>query len=622
MAHRADQRGGHPALARRRRCWSCTGEEPPSTRWCSPGWSSRSGVVVDDAIIDIENIVRRLRGSARAMPNRPATQSVVLEASLEVRSAIVYATLHRRRRRRCPVFFLDGLTGAFFRPLATAYALAVLVSHGGGADRHAGDGPASCCRNAPLERRESPLVRVLQRGYDALLTAWCAGPGPRVHRRGAIAACRARGLPHAGPGAAPGLQGARLPDALGDQAGHVAPGGGRASPSAASKELRAIPGVRNFGAHIGQALLADEVVGADFGENWISVDPDADYDATVASDPGRRRWVPRPSPGRADLPQGADPGGADRRGRGHRGPHLRAGPQGAAEKADEIPRSWAGSTASSTSTSSSRRTSPRSRSGRPGEGQKYGIKPGDVRRAAATMLAGEEVGDIFRGGKAYDVQVWSVPAARHSLSDIQNLQLDTPDGGHVRWRMSPTCRSRHTERIDTRTCRGGSTSAPTSTDRDLGAVVAEVETPSRRDRHSPRVPRRGARRVPGAPGAPRPACWAGARWPRSRSSCCCSSPSGNWAGGAGLPDAALGAGRRGPGGLAQRRHHLARLPGRVLHRARHRGPQRHHADQPLPAPRARGRRAVRPGAGHPGRPGAAGAHPDDRAGDRLWPWCR
>ena len=50
----------------------------------------------------------------------------------------------------------------------------------------------------------------------------------------------------------------------------------------ASKELRAIPGVRNFGAHIGQAFAADEVVGVNFGENWISISRDADYDKTHA----------------------------------------------------------------------------------------------------------------------------------------------------------------------------------------------------------------------------------------------------------------------------------------------------------------------------------------------------
>ena len=98
------------------------------------------------------------------------------------------------------------------------------------------------------------------------------------------------------------------------------------SSAQASRELRAIPGVRNFGAHIGQALLADEVVGINFGENWISVDPNADYDETLANDPGGRRRLPGPVPRRADLPQGADPGGADRSERRRRRAHLRRRP--------------------------------------------------------------------------------------------------------------------------------------------------------------------------------------------------------------------------------------------------------------------------------------------------------
>ncbi|MEJ7708405.1 MAG: PepSY domain-containing protein [Pyrinomonadaceae bacterium] len=49
-----------------------------------------------------------------------------------------------------------------------------------------------------------------------------------------------------------------------------------------SKELRAVPGVRNFGSHIGRAEVADEVVGPNFAELWISIDPEADYEPTVA----------------------------------------------------------------------------------------------------------------------------------------------------------------------------------------------------------------------------------------------------------------------------------------------------------------------------------------------------
>jgi Cu/Ag efflux pump CusA len=50
----------------------------------------------------------------------------------------------------------------------------------------------------------------------------------------------------------------------------------------ASRELMAIPGVRNFGAHIGRAEVADEVVGPNFTELWVSLDPSVDYEATVA----------------------------------------------------------------------------------------------------------------------------------------------------------------------------------------------------------------------------------------------------------------------------------------------------------------------------------------------------
>src|SRR5438445_6676670 len=50
-----------------------------------------------------------------------------------------------------------------------------------------------------------------------------------------------------------------------------------------SQELRAIPGVRSFGSHIGQAFQGEEVAGVNFGENWVEIDPDADRDKTVAA---------------------------------------------------------------------------------------------------------------------------------------------------------------------------------------------------------------------------------------------------------------------------------------------------------------------------------------------------
>jgi Cu/Ag efflux pump CusA len=84
------------------------------------------GEVVDDAIIDIENVMRRLRLNRDSVNPQPAWR-VVLEASLEVRSAVVYATIIVVLVF-LPVFFLDGLAGTFFRPLALSYILAVAAS--------------------------------------------------------------------------------------------------------------------------------------------------------------------------------------------------------------------------------------------------------------------------------------------------------------------------------------------------------------------------------------------------------------------------------------------------------------------------------------------------------------
>ena len=64
------------------------------------------GVVVDDAIIDVENIVRRLRQHAPAGQRRGRRRRIILEASLEVRGAIVYATLIDASLALLPVFFM------------------------------------------------------------------------------------------------------------------------------------------------------------------------------------------------------------------------------------------------------------------------------------------------------------------------------------------------------------------------------------------------------------------------------------------------------------------------------------------------------------------------------------
>ena len=431
------------------------------------------GVVVDDAIIDVENIVRRLRQHRREATGR-STVSIILEASVEVRSAIIYATLIDVVAVS-PVFFVEGLSGAFFQPLVISYGLAVLASLVVALTVT----PALALillRNAPIERHESPIARTLQVGYQRVLARIVERPRP--------AFMGVAGVVLVGLIIYPQLGQSLLPDFKErDFLMHWVTRPGTSHPeevritTAASRELRAIPGVRNFGAHIGQALLADEVVGVDFGENWISVDPAADYDATLAAVqevvdgyPGLRRDVQTYLKERIrEVLTGSSDAIVVRifgndlevlRDKAHEVEAALAGIEGIVdlhvELQADVPQVQVQVDLAAA--------------------QHYGVKPGDVRRASATLMAGEEVGDIFRDGKAYDVQVWSTPETRQSLTSIGNLPIDIPGGGSVRMasvadiNVVPTPNSIQHEglarRIDVDANVRG---------RDLGAVIADVE---------------------------------------------------------------------------------------------------------------------------------------------------
>ena len=106
----------------------------------------------------------------------------------------------------------------------------------------------------------------------------------------------------------------------------------------------------------------------------------------------------------------------------------------------------------------------------------YGIKPGDVRRAAATMVAGEEIGDIHIANRTYDINVWSTPETRNSLTSIQNLPIDTPSGKMVRladvaeFAIKPTPNIVKHENLKRSIDVGANVKG-----RDLGSVAAGVE---------------------------------------------------------------------------------------------------------------------------------------------------
>jgi len=430
------------------------------------------GSVVDDAIIDVENVVRRLR-QHRLADGDKTTARIILEASLEVRPAIWQATLIIALAVT-PVFFMSGLAGAFFEPLALAFILAMLASMVVALTVT----PALCLvllNRAAIEKHESPLVPWLKRRYGAILSRVIRDPRATVAATVVIVV--------AGLGVWPFLGASLLPDFKErDFLMHWVPAEGTSHPEtfritqAASRELRAIPGVRNFGAHIGRAIGGDEPYGINFTENWISVDPKIDYDttrasieSTVAGYPGLYRDVQTYLKERIkEVLSGAGESIVVR----VFGPEL-PGLREAAQKVEQALKDIPGLID----------LHAEQQVGVPqivvktklDAAARYGIKPGDVRRVVNVLMSGIEVTDIHKGGKVYDVFVWTMPSARNNVNDMREFLIDTPYGGRVRLAevaditVEPTpnkiARQNNSRRIDVHGNVKG---------RDLGAVAEEV----------------------------------------------------------------------------------------------------------------------------------------------------
>ena len=247
------------------------------------------GEVVDDAIIGVENILRRLRLNHLKPDPEPAFP-VVLKASIEVRSAVVYASLIVVLVF-LPVFFLEGLAGSFFKPLATTYVLAMLASllvaltvtpalalmllHG-----------------KPERKHDAPLVGWLKRLYRGVLPWFIARPKLALVLLVVAFGATAVAWTRLGEEFLPNFQERDFLMHWVEKPGTSLDAMTRIT-IRASKELRSIPGVRNFGSHIGRAEVADEVVGPNFTELWISIDPNVDYQPP--SRKSRRSWMAIPA---------------------------------------------------------------------------------------------------------------------------------------------------------------------------------------------------------------------------------------------------------------------------------------------------------------------------------------
>ena len=387
-------------------------------------------VLVDDVTGDSENVRRRLRHRSTDSGERAPTDAVV-EALLEMRRPLAYATVVILLAL-LPIVVLKGEAGAFLPPLAFSYAVAVVVSMVVALTIT----PALSALLLSGERNgpDAPVVRWLHRGYDRF--------SGRVLHSARPAYCIFAGLVLVGIVTLPFLdRGGSLVPPLRDTTLLVkwdgAPGTSIAEmdriSARASRELRALPGVRDVGAHVGRAVLGDRVVGASSGELWVAVKDSADYDQTVASIrqvvagyPGVDHSVTSYPTERINEILHKPKRDVTVRVYGADLAVLRA-------KANEVKRAI---------TKVDGVANPRIQL--PDEEptfrvevkldatQRAGVKPGDVRRASAALLSGIDVGALFQDQKVFDVMVWGNPSTRANLSNIRALPIDTPSGDTVR----------------------------------------------------------------------------------------------------------------------------------------------------------------------------------------------
>jgi CzcA family heavy metal efflux pump len=424
------------------------------------------GEVVDDAIIDVENITRRLRLN-RLLPNPSASTAsessltladtrrpaflVVLDASLEVRSAVVFATFIVGFV--ClPIFFMGGVAGAFFRPLALAYLLAVLASLVVALTVT----PALALILLPGDRsisRESPLARAVRWVYRRILPVGLNHPSLPLG-----------GLVLLGVAAVvlyPRLKTEYLPrfQEMDFLMHWVAkPGTGidvlREDIKTVSREMRKESPVKEFGSHIARAAAhGEEVVGPNFAELWVSLREDygsytearRQIEAVMARHPGfewdlltylqERIKEVLSGTGAAVVLRiyGPDLGvlrdkaqavrraieGTDGKGRVPGVVDLRVEAQVLVPqlRLEFDPERLAA----------------------------YGLTPAGVADTVTTLVNGTKVGEVHQEQVSFDLVVWAHPDVRSQEGDLHDLEIDLPPGANG---VSGTIKLREVARIE------------------------------------------------------------------------------------------------------------------------------------------------------------------------------
>ena len=388
------------------------------------------GEVVDDAIIDVENALRRLRENHRLENPQPAFR-VVLDASMEVRSAVVYATF-AVAMVFIPVLTMTGVAGRLFSPLGIAYISAVLASLLVALTVT----PALCLLilgRRDLQEKEPPIAQWLKDRYRPLLLGVERHPGAVI---GGVVLFTVAGL-----AALPFIGGGFLPEL---REGHfiihmsAVPGTSLQESMRLGRqvtfELLKIPYVRSIAQRAGRAEKADDIMGTQDSEFEVDFKPlseqqsesaQSDIRSLLAQFPGVSFAIKTFLTERIEETLsgytasvvinifGNDLDVIDRKAREIAG--TLSNIPGAADVKIQSPSG-----------------TPQIRVRlRKDDVKRWGFDPVDVLNATQTAYQGDVVGQIYDGNRVFDVSVILNPQDRKTFTDVGALPLRNPAGIYV-----------------------------------------------------------------------------------------------------------------------------------------------------------------------------------------------
>ena len=390
------------------------------------GLAAAVGLVVDDVVADLDAVRRRRAGPAS---EREPVQATVLAAFSASRGPLIFATL-AILLALLPFLFLGTLASAFSRPLAETYALAVLASMLVAFTLT--PALAAMLLRGPAATRDGSFARQVKRLFDHRLAPLLIRPRAAWAAAAVLAIAALAVLPQlGGRSLLPTLQDRSLLLQVQTIPGTSLPEMSRIV-AAASAEVRALPGVAGVGAHVGRAVSSDQLVNVNSAEMWVTLDPAADYGGTTTAIRAVLRGYPGvtsslgsyPTDRIAEVSAGQQDDlvvrvyGADLGTLQHKAEQVRAMLTGVAGVAHPVVKPVPVQPTADIRVNLA-------------AAQRYGLRPGDVRRAATTLTSGLIVGNLYEGSKIFDVVVWGAPDTRGDLTGLGNLLIDTPSGRQV-----------------------------------------------------------------------------------------------------------------------------------------------------------------------------------------------